>query len=79
MPPITTVTTRLGSTLSQQAKSIIGGRTSKALNTNFASLYDQIDAESVPARPCWHRILRLATSPNRWSATPVSIRFASVA
>ncbi len=35
--------------LAQQVKSIIGGSTAKAFNTNFASLYDQIDAE--PVRP----------------------------
>jgi predicted dinucleotide-binding enzyme len=34
-------------TVAQQVKSIIGGPTSKAFNTNFASLYDQIDTESV--------------------------------
>src|SRR5205085_8303971 len=33
--------------VAQQVKSIIGGPTSKTFNTNFASLYDQIDAESV--------------------------------
>src|SRR5207237_6406031 len=35
--------------LAQQVKSIIGGPTAKAFNTNFAALYDQIDAE--PVRP----------------------------
>jgi 8-hydroxy-5-deazaflavin:NADPH oxidoreductase len=35
-------------TLADQVKSIIGGPTSKAFNTNFAALYDQIDAEPVP-------------------------------
>jgi predicted dinucleotide-binding enzyme len=34
--------------LAQQVKSIIGGPTAKAFNTNFAALYDQVDAESVP-------------------------------
>jgi 8-hydroxy-5-deazaflavin:NADPH oxidoreductase len=34
-------------TLVQQVKSIIGGPTAKAFNTNFAALYDQVDAESV--------------------------------
>lgn len=33
--------------VAHQVKSIIGGPTSKAFNTNFASLYDQIDTESV--------------------------------
>ncbi len=35
--------------LAQQVKSIIGGPTAKAFNTNFAALYDQVDAE--PVRP----------------------------
>ena len=35
--------------LAQQVKSIVGGPTAKAFNTNFASLYDQVDAE--PVRP----------------------------
>src|SRR5712691_10686936 len=35
--------------LARQVKSIIGGPTSKAFNTNFAALYDQVDAE--PVRP----------------------------
>jgi predicted dinucleotide-binding enzyme len=35
--------------LAQQVKSIIGGPTAKAFNTNFAALYEQIDAE--PVRP----------------------------
>ena len=34
--------------LAQQVKSIIGGPTAKAFNTNFAALHDQIDAEAVP-------------------------------
>lgn len=38
------------SSLAQQVKSIIGGPTAKAFNTNFAALYDQVDAEAV--RPC---------------------------
>ena len=33
--------------LAQQVKSIIGGPTAKAFNTNFAALYDQVDAEAV--------------------------------
>ena len=33
--------------LAQQAKAIIGGPTAKAFNTNFAALYDRVDAESV--------------------------------
>jgi 8-hydroxy-5-deazaflavin:NADPH oxidoreductase len=33
--------------LAQQVKSIIGGPTAKAFNTNFATLYDQVDAETV--------------------------------
>lgn len=33
--------------LAQQVRSIIGGPTAKAFNTNFAALYDQVDAESV--------------------------------
>src|SRR5439155_11085837 len=33
--------------LAQQVKSIIGGPTAKAFNTNFAALYDQVDAEPV--------------------------------
>jgi len=35
--------------LAQQVKSIIGGPTAKAFNTNFAALYDRVDAEA--ARP----------------------------
>lgn len=35
--------------LAQQVKAIIGGPTSKAFNTNFAALYDKVDAE--PVRP----------------------------
>src|SRR5207248_7276112 len=35
--------------LAQQVKSIIGGPTAKAFNTNFAALYDQVDTE--PVRP----------------------------
>ena len=34
--------------LAGQVKSIIGGPTSKSFNTNFAALYDQVDAEPVP-------------------------------
>jgi predicted dinucleotide-binding enzyme len=33
--------------LAQHVKSIIGGPTAKAFNTNFAALYDQVDAEPV--------------------------------
>ena len=35
--------------LAQQVKSIVGGPTAKAFNTNFAALYDQVGAE--PVRP----------------------------
>jgi predicted dinucleotide-binding enzyme len=35
--------------LAHQSKSIIGGPTAKAFNTNFAALYDRVDAE--PVRP----------------------------
>ena len=35
--------------LAQQVRSIIGAPTAKAFNTNFAALYDRVDAES--ARP----------------------------
>jgi 8-hydroxy-5-deazaflavin:NADPH oxidoreductase len=35
--------------LAQQVKSIVGGPTAKAFNTNFAALYDRVDAE--PVRP----------------------------
>ena len=31
--------------LAQQVQSIVGGPTAKAFNTNFAALYDRIDAE----------------------------------
>ena len=34
--------------LAHQVKSIVGGPVAKAFNTNFADLYDQIDAERVP-------------------------------
>jgi hypothetical protein len=35
--------------VAEQVKTIIGGPTAKAFNTNFASLYDAVDAE--PVRP----------------------------
>ena len=47
-------TNRLGSrpegfdSVALQVRSIIGGPTAKAFNTNFASLYDAVDAETVP-------------------------------
>jgi predicted dinucleotide-binding enzyme len=34
--------------VAQQVKAIIGGPTAKAFNTNFASIYDAVDAEPVP-------------------------------
>jgi hypothetical protein len=34
--------------IAQQVKAIIGGPTAKAFNTNFASLYDNVDAEPLP-------------------------------
>lgn len=34
--------------VAQQVKAIIGGPTAKAFNTNFASLYDNVDAEPLP-------------------------------
>ncbi|MFD7155496.1 NADPH-dependent F420 reductase [Kribbella sp. NPDC059898] len=34
--------------VAQQVKAIVGGPTAKAFNTNFASLYDAVDAERVP-------------------------------
>jgi predicted dinucleotide-binding enzyme len=34
--------------LAAQVKAIVGGPTAKAFNTNFASLYDAVDAEPVP-------------------------------
>jgi predicted dinucleotide-binding enzyme len=34
--------------IAHQVKSIVGGPTAKAFNTNFASLYDAVDAEPVP-------------------------------
>jgi 8-hydroxy-5-deazaflavin:NADPH oxidoreductase len=33
--------------LAHEVKSIVGGPTAKAFNTNFARLYDQIDAQRV--------------------------------
>jgi predicted dinucleotide-binding enzyme len=54
--------------VAQQVKSIIGGPTAKAFNTNFASLYDAVDAEPIPpgtlfaadpdARPMAERLIR---------------------
>jgi predicted dinucleotide-binding enzyme len=35
-------------TIARQVKAIIGGPTSKAFNTNFASIYDAVDAEPIP-------------------------------
>ncbi|MEP6527818.1 MAG: hypothetical protein ABJA86_11715 [Nocardioidaceae bacterium] len=35
--------------LASQVKSLVGGPTAKAFNTNFAALYDDVDAE--PVRP----------------------------
>lgn len=37
------------SSVAEQVKAIVGGPTAKAFNTNFASLYDAVDAE--PVRP----------------------------
>ncbi len=34
--------------VAQQVKSFVGGPTAKAFNTNFAVLYDKVDAEPVP-------------------------------
>jgi 8-hydroxy-5-deazaflavin:NADPH oxidoreductase len=34
--------------VAQQVKSLTGGPTAKAFNTNFAVLYDKVDAETVP-------------------------------
>lgn len=50
--------------VAQQVKSIIGRSTSKAFNTNFASLYDQIAVESVRPGTCSPLTLRLARSPS---------------
>jgi predicted dinucleotide-binding enzyme len=54
--------------VAHQVKSIIGGATAKAFNTNFASLYDAVDAEAVPpgalfasdpdARPVTEQLIR---------------------
>jgi len=54
--------------VAHQVKSIIGGPTAKAFNTNFASLYDAIGTEAVPpgtlfasdpdARPVTERLIR---------------------
>jgi len=56
------------SSLAQQVKSIIGGPTAKAFNTNFAALHDQVDAETVrpgtlfaadpEARPITEQLIR---------------------
>lgn len=35
--------------IAQQVKAIVGGPTAKAFNTNFASIYDAVDAEPVPS------------------------------
>ncbi|WP_327139720.1 NADPH-dependent F420 reductase [Nocardia sp. NBC_01327] len=34
--------------VAEQVKAIVGGPTAKAFNTNFASIYDVVDAEPVP-------------------------------
>jgi predicted dinucleotide-binding enzyme len=34
--------------VAEQVKAIVGGPTAKAFNTNFASLYDAVDAERLP-------------------------------
>ncbi|WP_284983055.1 hypothetical protein [Arthrobacter sp. efr-133-TYG-118] len=34
--------------IAQQVRSMIGGPTAKAFNTNFASIYDAVDAEPIP-------------------------------
>jgi predicted dinucleotide-binding enzyme len=57
--------------VAHQVKSIIGGPTAKAFNTNFASLYDAVDAEAVPpgtlfaadpdARPVTEQLIRDAS------------------
>jgi hypothetical protein len=39
---------RLRVGVAEQVKAIVGGPTAKAFNTNFASLYDAVDAEPVP-------------------------------
>lgn len=36
--------------IAQQVKAIIGGPTAKAFNTNFASIYDAVEAEPTPPR-----------------------------
>jgi 8-hydroxy-5-deazaflavin:NADPH oxidoreductase len=36
--------------LAHEVKAIVGGPVAKAFNTNFAALYDEVDAE--PVRPC---------------------------
>jgi hypothetical protein len=56
------------SSLAQQVKSIIGGPTAKAFNTNFAALYDRVEAEKVrpgtlfaadaEARPITEQLIR---------------------
>ncbi len=37
-----------GDSIAQQVKAIVGGPTAKAFNTNFASIYDAVDAEPMP-------------------------------
>ncbi|WP_441433779.1 hypothetical protein [Arthrobacter sp. 2RAF22] len=37
-----------GDSIAQQVKAIVGGPTAKAFNTNFASIYDDVDAEPLP-------------------------------
>jgi 8-hydroxy-5-deazaflavin:NADPH oxidoreductase len=54
--------------LAQQVKSIIGGPTAKAFNTNFAALYDHVDAEVV--RPG----TLFATDPDARNVTEQLIR-----
>jgi predicted dinucleotide-binding enzyme len=34
--------------VAEQVKALTGGPTAKAFNTNFAVLYDKVDAETVP-------------------------------
>ena len=43
----------------------MGGPTAKAFNSNFAALYDNVDAEPVRRARCSQRTRMLARSPER--------------
>lgn len=61
--------------IAQQVKAIIGGPTSKAFNTNFAPIYDAVDAEPMPPGTLSRPTPRLARPPSNSSGRPDSRRY----